>query len=174
MATMTKDETIDGTLLDWLRDAHAMEKHAESMLQTTASRLEHYPELRKQIERHIEQTRHQAERLRGCIERLGDDTSTFKDTTARLLGMGQALTGLFASDEVVKAAAASYAFEQMEIAAYRVLITAAEQAGDPTTKEVCQEILAEEQAMAQWLDDNLPGITRTFLARAARDATAKR
>ncbi|MBK5960204.1 hypothetical protein CCR97_18640 [Rhodoplanes elegans] len=52
----TRTESVEGTLLDWLRDAHAMEKHAEQMLSNTASRLEHYPELRAKIERHLEQT----------------------------------------------------------------------------------------------------------------------
>src|SRR5690554_5885107 len=33
-------------LLDWLRDAHAMEQQAEKMLQGMAQRLEHYDELR--------------------------------------------------------------------------------------------------------------------------------
>jgi len=30
---------------DWLRDAHAMEKQAESMLSKMSGRLEHYPAL---------------------------------------------------------------------------------------------------------------------------------
>ncbi|MFL9827047.1 ferritin-like domain-containing protein [Rhodoplanes sp. SY1] len=170
----TRTESVEGTLLDWLRDAHAMEKHAEQMLSNTASRLEHYPELRAKIERHLEQTRSQAERLQGCIERHGGSTSVFKDTAAQVLGFGQALTGVFTSDEVVKASVASFAFEQMEMATYKALITAAESAGDLTTKEVCQEILAEEKEMAGWLDENLPGVVRTFLARDARGATAKR
>ncbi|RAI43078.1 hypothetical protein CH341_16210 [Rhodoplanes roseus] len=164
---------MEGTLLDWLRDAHAMEKHAEQMLSNTATRLEHYPELRAKIERHLEQTRSQADRLQTCIERRGGSTSTFKDTAAQLLGFGQALTGVFTSDEVVKASIASFAFEQMEVATYKGLITAAESVGDAATKEVCQGILAEEQEMAGWLDENLPGVVRTFLARDARGTSAK-
>lgn len=30
-------------LMDWLRDAHAMEKQAETMLSAMAGRLQHYP-----------------------------------------------------------------------------------------------------------------------------------
>lgn len=44
-------------LNDWLRDAHAMEKQAETMLTAQAERLEHYPELRARIVQHIEETR---------------------------------------------------------------------------------------------------------------------
>ena len=46
-------------LLDWLRDAHAMEQQAESMLKGQAERLEHYPELKGRIVRHIEETQGQ-------------------------------------------------------------------------------------------------------------------
>ncbi len=38
---------------DWLRDAHAMEKQAESMLESMASRIDNYPELRARIEQHL-------------------------------------------------------------------------------------------------------------------------
>ncbi len=34
-------------LMDWLRDAHAMEQQAEQMLKAQAARIEHYPQLRK-------------------------------------------------------------------------------------------------------------------------------
>ncbi len=39
---------------DWLRDAHAMEKQAESMLESMASRIDNYPELRARIEQHLQ------------------------------------------------------------------------------------------------------------------------
>ena len=42
---------------DWLRDAHAMEKQAESMLESMASRIDNYPELRARIEQHLSETK---------------------------------------------------------------------------------------------------------------------
>lgn len=42
---------------DWLRDAHAMEKQAESMLESMASRIDNYPELRARIEQHLIETK---------------------------------------------------------------------------------------------------------------------
>lgn len=174
MATATIAAKTESTFLDWLRDAHAMEKHAEQMLSNSASRIENYPELKAQIEHHLDQTRRQAESLRRCIERHDSSTSMFKDTAAKVMGFGQALTGLTVSDEVVKASAASYAFEQMEIATYKVLIVAAEECGDMETKRVCEQILDEEEAMADWLDEHLPAITHTYLAREAAGETAKR
>lgn len=34
---------------DWLRDAHAMEKQAESMLESMASRIENYPDIKPEL-----------------------------------------------------------------------------------------------------------------------------
>lgn len=59
----------DETFMSWLRDAHAMEEQAEQVLSSLARRIDSYPELKSQVERHLEATRKQAERLRGCIER---------------------------------------------------------------------------------------------------------
>lgn len=66
-------------LLDWLRDAHAMEQQAEQMLKGQASRLEHYPKLKARIEQHIAETQQQRELLEGCISRLGGSPSVLKD-----------------------------------------------------------------------------------------------
>jgi ferritin-like metal-binding protein YciE len=174
MATTSTMTSADNkTYLDWLRDAHAMEQHAEQMLEKTASRIENYPEMKARIERHIEQTRGQADRLKRCIERHDSSTSAFKDVAAKVMGFGQTLSGLFVSDEVVKAAAASYAFEQMEIATYKVLIAAAEDNGDLETKRVCEQNLREEEEMADFIDRQLPAITHKFLAREAAGETAK-
>ena len=161
-------------LLDWLRDAHAMEEQAEKMLTTTAGRLENYPALKQRIEQHIEETRDQARLVRQCIERLGGDTSTVKDVAARMVALAQGMSGLFVSDEVVKASLASYTFEHMEIASYQALIVAAQECGDTETQRVCEQILPQEVAMAQWLAEQLPATVREFLARdAAPGATAK-
>jgi ferritin-like metal-binding protein YciE len=46
-------------LVDWLRDTHAMEQQAEAMLESQASRLEHYPDLRQRIVAHPDETRWQ-------------------------------------------------------------------------------------------------------------------
>lgn len=152
-------------LIDWLRDAHAMEDHALKMPSAFAGRLEHYPELRQQVERHIDETRRQSGDVRACLERLGADTSTMKDFAARIGGMVQGASGVATNDEVMKGALASYAFEHTEIASYRIIAAAAKRVGDPATQQVCERILAEEQAMADWLGDYLPSLTTQFLQR---------
>ena len=79
------------------------------------------------------------------------------------------------TDEVVKGAMAGYVFENLEIATYTVLIEAAEVAGELETVEVCRSIIKEEVAMAEWLKEHLPEVTRAFLERSADPgAVAKR
>jgi ferritin-like metal-binding protein YciE len=161
--------------MDWLRDAHAMEEQAEQMLSATASRIQHYPVLKAKLESHLAETRRQGQLIRGCIERRGGDTSTLKDLAGKVTAMAQGLSGLFVSDEIVKAAMASYTFEHFEIASYRTLIGAARALGDTETARVCEEILVEEEAMAAWLQEHLPLVTGQFLGLAdTPGATAKR
>ncbi|MBD9370128.1 ferritin-like domain-containing protein [Xanthomonas sp. XNM01] len=153
-------------LLDWLRDAHAMEQQAEQMLKGQAARIEHYPRLKMRIEEHIRETQGQQQLLEGCITRLGSSPSVLKDTMGKVAALGQAVGGMTASDEIVKGAMAGYVFENMEIASYTALIAAAQAVGDTETQRVCEQILVQEEAMAKWLRDHLPEITQQFLVRA--------
>ncbi len=153
--------------MDWLRDAHAMEEQAEQMLAATASRIENYPTVKAKLEQHLEETRRQCSLIRSCIERRGGSTSMMKDLAGKITATAQGLSGIFVSDEIVKATMASYTFEHFEICSYRSLIAAAESLGDHETKRICEQILVEEEAMAQWLGEQLPIVTKEFLARAA-------
>lgn len=152
-------------LNDWLRDAHAMEKQAEQMLSAQAARLEHYPELKARIEQHETETKTQAQRLEACMEKRGISPSAMKDMTGQGAAMMQGMGGAMMSDEVVKGSMASYAFEHTEIAMYKVLVAAAEADGDAQTAEACRTSLKEEEAMADWLSEHMPGVVQTYLAR---------
>ncbi|CRL99862.1 MULTISPECIES: ferritin-like domain-containing protein [Pseudomonas] len=167
--------TPQENLLDWLRDAHAMEQQAEKMLKAQSERLEHYPRLKARIDQHIEETLDQQRLIDECLTRLGGSSSTLKDIGGKLMAFGQAVGGSLMSDEVIKGAMAGYVFENMEIASYTVLIAAAQEAGDAETKAACEKILPQEVAMADWLREHLPELTQAFLQRsAAPDEEAKR
>lgn len=170
MTTTTHQEN----LLDWLRDAHAMEQQAEKMLQSQSERLEHYPQLKTRIDQHLRETREQQARIGECLERLGESPSTLKDLGAKLMAFAQGVSGMTMSDEVIKGAMASYVFENVEIAMYTVLIAAANAAHDPETRSACEASLSEEIDMADWLREHLPELTRQYLSRSqAPDQEAK-
>lgn len=161
--------TAEERLMEWLRDAHAMEAQAETMLATLAQRVENYPDLEAQIELHLEETRRQAESLRQCIERRGGNASTARDLAGKFVAFGQGLSGMLAGDGIVKGTIAGYAFEHMEIATYNVLIAAADAVGDSETRQACQLNLEEEEAMTDWLANNLHATTFKYLGRELSD-----
>lgn len=152
-------------LLHALRDAHAMEAQAETMLRGQAKRLAHYPALRARVERHLEETQSQRQLVGQCIEQLGESPSSIKDIGGRFTAMGQSLAGTVADDEVLKAVIASYAFEHMEIASYRMLIAMANTVGEPEIQKICERILPEEEAMASWLEEHMLDVTQEFMLR---------
>lgn len=167
--------TPQENLLDWLRDAHAMEQQAEKMLKAQSERLKNYPQLKARIDEHIEETLGQQQLIDECLTRLGGSASTLKDVGGKLMAFGQAVGGSLMSDEVIKGAMAGYVFENMEVASYTVLIAAAKAAGDAETQAACEKILPQEVAMAQWLLEHLPALTQAFLQRSeAPDTQAKR
>ncbi len=162
-------------LVQWMRDAHAMEEQAERILKAQSQRIEHYPELKARLERHLEETRRQAERLKMRLDQLDGGTSWSKDAMGNLMGIAQGMSGLFAGDEVMKGSLASYTFEHMEIASYKMLMATAEQAGDMESMRVCEQNLREEEEMASWLEQHLAPVTRQFLMRDEMPGeTAKR
>ena len=167
-------ETARDYLIDGLRDAHAMESQAITLTTTQADRLKNYPDLEQRIRQHVIETEGQRDRLEGCLEKLGSSPSTLKDTTMKLAGNLQMAFHAMTEDEVIKNSLASYAFEHFEIASYNALIETAKIAGEMDIVAVCQQNLAEEEAMATWIMDHLPDALRNYLARSAVDIEAKR
>lgn len=133
---------------DWLRDAHAMEKQAESMLESMASRIENYPDIKARIEQHISETKHQITMLEEVLDRNGISRSVLKDSMSKMAAMGQSIGGMFPSDEIVKGSISGYVFEQFEIACYTSLLAAAKKAGDTASIPTIEAILKEEMQMA--------------------------
>jgi ferritin-like metal-binding protein YciE len=160
-------------LIDWLRDAHALEEQAKSLLQAQIDRLEHYPEALPRLKQHLQETEQQRSMVESCLKDLGADTSTLKDWTTKFLANMQGFGHMMASDEILKHALASHAFERFEAASYHSLIKAAEVAQEPRVAQMARDILAQEEAMADWVWQNIPDLTEKFLRRSASDRDAK-
>ncbi len=136
---------------DWLRDAHAMEKQAESMLESMASRIENYPDIKARIEQHISETKHQITMLEEVLDRNGISRSVLKDSMSKMAAMGQSIGGMFPSDEIVKGS------------------IRAKKAGDTASIPTIEAILKEEMQMADWLIKHIPQTTEQFLLRSEAD-----
>ncbi|WP_287329888.1 YciE/YciF ferroxidase family protein [Mesorhizobium sp.] len=81
-------------LVQWLRDAHAMEEQAETILNGQLSRIENYPELTDRMRLHLDETRQQAARIKACLDRMEEGSSTMKDAAGKLTAMAQSLCRL--------------------------------------------------------------------------------
>ena len=79
------------------------------------------------------------------------------------LGNVAALSHLPAHDEVLKNHFVNAAFENYEIASYTALIALGEAGSFPTATALLQETLKEEVAMAAWVQDSLPDLTRKYV-----------
>lgn len=152
--------------LAWLREAHAMERQSFTMLQDMTSKMEDYPRLRARLREHLRETEGQLSALAKLLGRKGAETSLVKDATGQVTAFTRSMSDIFTGEEVVQGTLASYTFENLEIASYRILITAAEQLGDAEAVEVFQRSLAQEEAMADWLASHSGEITRSYLSRA--------
>lgn len=151
-------------LVAWLNDAHAMENGIAEALEAQVKLAEDHPTVQAGLQQHLEATRRHAETVKDCLEQLGERPSGVKSALAAFGGKLQAAMGS-ARDDLVKAALNDYATEHMEIASYRALIIAANEAGQPSIAEACQGILQDEEQMARWLEENTPALVREALVR---------
>ncbi|HEU5382719.1 MAG TPA: ferritin-like domain-containing protein [Ktedonobacteraceae bacterium] len=152
-------------IVSWLNDAYGMENALVQILEHQIKDAKDYPQVQTKLEQHLEQTRRHAQLVKDCIEAHGSSTSTIKTGMANLFGQMQALSTGAARDEMVKNALADYAAENFEVASYTALVRAAQELGDQQTATTCQQILQEDQEMANWLHRNLPALVEQALPK---------
>jgi len=98
---------------------------------------------------------------------MGESPSTVKSGMANVMGMLQGMSTGMAQDELVKNGIADYATEYFEMASYKALITAAQELGDQESVRTFQEILRDEEEMANWLNQQLPTIVQETMREEA-------
>jgi ferritin-like metal-binding protein YciE len=170
--------TNDGTkardvFITGLKNAHAMEKQALSMMAPQLERIENYPDVLQRMQQHKMETEGQVRRLEAVLERLGENPSGVKDTVMSAVGGLATLGHATAGDEILKNSFANFAFENYEIAAYNSLITLAEDAGLEEAIPPLQQNLEEEEDMANWLETHLPDVTHQYVMLREAGAEAK-
>ncbi|NGP17176.1 ferritin-like domain-containing protein [Devosia aurantiaca] len=167
--TTTQDIFVDG-----LRNAHAMENQALSIMKPQLGRIENYPEVRQMLERHIAETEVQIQRLEQVLDDLDENKSTLKDLGLSVVGTMASLGHTVAPDEIIKNSFANFAFENFEIAAYKSLIALATQTNNPRAVELLEMSLDEELAMTDWLDQNIEAVTLQYAALREAGEQVKR
>ncbi|MDZ4089277.1 MAG: ferritin-like domain-containing protein [Tabrizicola sp.] len=164
---MQHNEATRALFITGLRNAHAMENQALSVIDAQLGRLESYPEMIAMLQQHRRETEGQIARLDQIFLGLGESASTLKDTVLSAMGSMQAMGHALAGDEILKNHMADYMFEHFEIAAYTSLITMAQAMGHTSALPLLQQNLDEEQRFQQMLIESLPRVTEQFLSRIA-------
>ena len=147
---MSADD-IREQLVKYLTDVHSTEENAINQLKTGADAVKD-ERLAQVLREHLAETEEHERLVRERLEAYDESPSKLKDVAQK---GAAALTGVMAGaapDTTGKVAIQAYSFEHLEIAAYRMLRTVAERAGDQETAQVAERILAEEQAAAEKLD----------------------
>ena len=167
------DTTAHELFLTGLRNAHALENQALSMMQSQIDSLENYPDVLARLQQHRSETERQIKRIEAILDNLNESHSSLKDTALSALGSLGAMGNAAASDAILKNTFANYAFENYEIASYRSLIALAEACGHSQFLQPLEETLGEEIAMAGWIEENVGPVTLRFLELSREGATAK-
>jgi ferritin-like metal-binding protein YciE len=150
-------------VLDWLRDAYAMERGMEVTLKKISDSDRHCADCRTAAARHLEETRQHAETIASLLKSLGTDTSKIKTGIGMMAEIAKGIGTAISRDEQIKDLLASYAMEHFEIACYQALIAAAETAGLPEVADACEKIIADEEYMAQSISETLPLVIQDYL-----------
>lgn len=147
----------------YLQDALAAEQSFENQLKQFAEDSQQ-PELQQLFRQHADETRWQAERLKGRLEVLGGAPSGVKGFMANLFSLGPkvAQMGHDPSEKGVQNLIAAIAVEHSELAMYEALAQVAAAAGDLETEQLARDIQQQEARAAEML--------WPYVGRTAREA----
>jgi ferritin-like metal-binding protein YciE len=140
-------------LIKHIDEAHAMEQNVLRMLDGMISTTDD-PEILDALEHHKLQTQGHADRMAERLEAHDASPSTVKQFGGVLGALAKLPLDLVRGEKAGRNARDAYATEHLEIASYELLRRVAERAGDEETARACLDILEQERAMAQYIEEN--------------------
>jgi ferritin-like metal-binding protein YciE len=134
-------------------EAIAMEQDVlrmlDSMIETTDD-----DEIKGELREHKLETERQSERLRERLEAHGSQPSLVREAGGVMGALMKSVVDVARTEKAGRNARDGYATEHMEIASYELLKRIAERANDIETVTACNEIIAQERAMAETIAAN--------------------
>jgi ferritin-like metal-binding protein YciE len=144
---------LQAQLVKHIDEAHALEQNVlrmlDGMIQTTDD-----PEILDRLEHHKLETQQHATTMKRRLESHGAEPSMVRQAAGMLEALMKMPLDLVRGEKAGRNARDAYATEHLEIASYQLLRRVAERAGDEETAAACQEIIEQERAMAQFVEDN--------------------
>lgn len=157
-----------------LQNAHAVENQALALIDRQLDRLIRYPEVADRLRLHRRETEQQIARLEEILADCGESPSTLKDMALNFMGNMAALGNVMAADEILRNSFVNFAFENFEIASYTSLIALAEVGAFSSAVPLLDATLREERAMAAWIEESLPDLTRKYVGLRGEGRAADR
>jgi ferritin-like metal-binding protein YciE len=136
----------------YLADVHALEGQSKELLEKSKE-MEVPEPLRAALDHHLEETEGHLEKIERRLDDRGATPSSIKDAMLRLGALNWGAFFAAQPDTPAKLAGFSYAVENLEVAAYELLLRVARRAGDEETVALAESILSEEQAAAKSVAD---------------------
>jgi ferritin-like metal-binding protein YciE len=163
-------ETIQERIIRYLDDTIALEAAAVTGLKDMAEEAVD-PAQKALYQQHLVETERQKARLEARITELGGAASN--NVLKNLMNkVGVAATDLLhagkdSGDKATRNLIQAYAIENLEVATYESLYSAATEAGDTATAALAREIQAEEKAAAEKVFSHIADAARAALVGSA-------
>ncbi|MGN6254813.1 MAG: DUF892 family protein [Solirubrobacterales bacterium] len=141
-------DDLDAQLNKYLADVHALEGQSKKLLEK-GKELDLPESLRYGLAQHLEETEGHLEKIERRLDERGAAPSALKDAALRLGALNWGMFFAAQPDTPAKLAGFAYAVENLEVAAYELLLRVARRAGDEETVALAESILREEEAAAE-------------------------
>lgn len=151
LAAVEPDDLGD-QLNTYLADVHALEAQSQKLL-AKAREMDLPDALRDALTHHLGETEGHLELVERRLDERGAAPSALKDAALRLGALNWGAFFGAQPDTPAKLAGFAYAVENLEVAAYELLLRVAHRAGDGETMAHAESILAEEKAAAESVAD---------------------
>jgi ferritin-like metal-binding protein YciE len=139
----------------YLADLHALEGQSKELL-AKGKEMDVPEVLRAVLADHLEETEGHLRKIERRLDDRGAAPSAAKDAMLRLGALNWSFFFGAQPDTPAKLAGFAYAVENLEIAAYELVLRVARRAGDTETAALAESILGEEQAAAKTIADRWP------------------
>jgi ferritin-like metal-binding protein YciE len=151
LAKVERDDLGD-QLNTYLADVHALEGQSKKLLEK-GKEMDVPEALRTALKHHLEETEGHLRKIESRLDERGATPSAVKDAALRLGALNWGVFFAAQPDTPAKLAGFAYAVENLEVAAYELLLRVARRAGDGETVALAESILAEEKAAAKSVAD---------------------
>jgi len=144
---------IQAQLVTHIDEAHALEQTVLRMLDGLIQSADD-PEIIDRLEHHKLETQQHESLMRGRLEAHGATPSVVRQAAGMLEALMKVPLDLVRGERTGRSARDAYTTEHLEIASYELLRRVAERAGDEETARACLDILEQERAMAQYIEES--------------------